>query len=78
MSTPQPLVIPPGFEQLSKAEQIDYVQKLWDLISATPDEVPVPAWHLQIVQERIASKDAAQRNPWNDVKQRLQSKYGEQ
>jgi len=70
MSTSQPLTTPPGFEQLSKAEQIDYVQQLWDLIVAVPDEIPTPDWHLQIVQERITAHDSANLKPWDEVKQR--------
>lgn len=41
MSTFQSLSLPPGFEQLSKEQQIDYVPQLWDMIIALPDEVPV-------------------------------------
>jgi hypothetical protein len=33
---------PPGFDQLSVDEQIDYVQSLWDRIAASSDQVPVP------------------------------------
>lgn len=78
MSIPQPIALPPGFEQLTKEQQIDYVQQLWDVILTTADEVPVPEWHLEIVRQRIASQATAQLNPWNEAKQRLMSKYCEQ
>ena len=29
----EPISAPPGFAELSKAEQIDYVQALWDQIA---------------------------------------------
>ncbi|WP_044206168.1 addiction module protein [Coleofasciculus chthonoplastes] len=77
MSISQPLAIPPGFEQLSKEQQIDYVQQLWDLIIAVPEQIPVPEWHLEIVRDRVSSQDATQKNTWNEVKQRLMSKYNE-
>lgn len=78
MSILQPLTVPPtGFEQLSKDQQIDYVQQLWDLILAVPEQVPVPEWHLEVVRERVASLDTAQLSPWSEVKQRLLSKYRE-
>ena len=32
---------PPGFDELTIEEQIDYVQSLWERIAATPDQVPV-------------------------------------
>jgi Putative addiction module component len=44
---------PPGFNELPKAEQVLYLQTLWDQISNHPDEVPVPESHLQLVEERL-------------------------
>ena len=44
---------PPGFNQLAKAEQVRYLQALWDQISANPDEIPVPESHLQLAEERL-------------------------
>ncbi len=44
---------PPGFDQLPKAEQVRYLQALWDQISANPGEVPVPESHLQLAEERL-------------------------
>lgn len=32
---------PPGFDDLSVGEQIDYVQDLWDWIAARPEDIPV-------------------------------------
>jgi hypothetical protein len=77
MAISQPLSPPPGFEQLTKAQQIDYIQGLWDLIIITPDELPVPEWHLDIVNERVASQNTASFSTWDEVKQRLLSKYRE-
>jgi hypothetical protein len=47
------LQTPPGFNELPKAEQVRYLQALWDQISANPDEVPVPESHLQLAEERL-------------------------
>ena len=44
---------PPGFNDLPKAEQVRYLQALWDQISSNPDEVPVPESHLQLAEERL-------------------------
>ena len=49
---PKPVAIPPpGFDQLTVEEQIDYVQLLWERIAATPDQVPVPDWHRERARE---------------------------
>jgi hypothetical protein len=52
MSKPS-IQTPPGFNQLPKAEQVRYLQALWDQISTNPDEVPFPESHLQLAEERL-------------------------
>jgi putative addiction module component (TIGR02574 family) len=46
--------VPPGFAQLSKAEQIDYVQALWDQIVEEANDLPVLESHLAEVERRLA------------------------
>ena len=45
---------PAGFIDLSRLEQIRYLQALWDRIADQPAEIPVPESHLQLVAERLA------------------------
>ncbi|MCK6555926.1 addiction module protein [Candidatus Binatia bacterium] len=45
---------PPGFTELSKTEQVRYLQDLWDRIAERPGELPVPESHLQVAEERLA------------------------
>jgi putative addiction module component (TIGR02574 family) len=45
---------PPGFVELSKAEQVLYLQRLWDRIAEKPGEIPVPESHLELAEERLA------------------------
>jgi putative addiction module component (TIGR02574 family) len=75
MSNPVPLP-PPGFDDLSVDEQIEYLQSLWDRIAATPEQVPVPEWHREILDERRKDSEA---NPdagdsWDAVRERLREK----
>jgi hypothetical protein len=44
---------PPGFTELSKSDQIRYLQALWDLVSESPEEVPVPESHLELAEKRL-------------------------
>jgi len=44
---------PPGFSDLSKTEQVRYLQWLWDQISEHPDDIPVPESHLLLAEERL-------------------------
>lgn len=69
--TTQPMPdVPRGFDDLSKEEQIEYLQALWNRIASNETDVPVPEWHLQIVRERLASDDG-ELEPWNSVRDRL-------
>jgi putative addiction module component (TIGR02574 family) len=45
---------PAGFSGLSKADQIRYLQSLWDSIAEKPGELPVPESHLELAEERLA------------------------
>lgn len=74
MST-QPLPNPPpGFETLSKEEQIEYLQELWNQIASDEDEVPVPQWHREILRERLATKAREKTESWEDVRARLEGR----
>jgi putative addiction module component (TIGR02574 family) len=67
---------PPGFDELTVDDQIDYVQSLWERIAATTDEVPVPDWPRGVLDERLkdfeANPDAGE--SWNLVRDRLRDK----
>lgn len=64
---------PPGFDDLSVDEQIDYVQALWDRVTADPDKVPLPAWHEGIIRRRIAEleSDPSSSVPWTDARDEI-------
>ena len=76
MPKPVPLP-PPGFDELSVDEKIDYLQSLWDRIAATPETIPVPDWHREILDERLkdleADPDAG--DSWEVVQERLRKKF---
>jgi len=69
---------PPGFDELPVEDQISYVQSLWDRIRARPDQVPVPDWHRQVLNERLARQDASpeETRPWDEVHEEIRSKLG--
>lgn len=62
---------PPGFDELTPEEKLDYVQALWDRISAHPEEVPVPEWQRKLVRERLAAHERGEGTsvPWSTVRQ---------
>lgn len=64
---------PPGFAELSKAEQVQYLQELWDRIAERPGELPVPESHLDLAEERLAEyrRDPSRARSAYDVIDRL-------
>lgn len=50
--------LPPGFDDLSLDEQIDYVQFLWERIAPRVDQHPVPDAHHAVLDERLAELEA--------------------
>jgi putative addiction module component (TIGR02574 family) len=72
----KPLSVPPGFDDLPVEEQIQFLGSLWDRIAATPDRVPVPSWHLKLIDQR---RDDLEANPddavsWGEIRDELNGK----
>lgn len=72
MARPLPIP-PPGFDDLSVDEKLDYLQSLWDRIAEHPEAVPVPDWHCRVLEERLAAHraDPEAAVPWEDVRDDL-------
>jgi putative addiction module component (TIGR02574 family) len=64
---------PPGFSELSKQEQVRYLQALWDRIADHPGELPVPESHLALAEERLVSyrRDPERARPAHEALDRL-------
>jgi putative addiction module component (TIGR02574 family) len=71
-----PVKTPPGFSDLSKAEQVRYLQLLWDQISEHPGDIPVPESHRQLAEERLRRyrENPSTAHPAFDVIERLTRK----
>jgi len=63
--------VPDGFDDLSKAEQIEYVQRLWDCIASDDDGVPVPDRHREVLDARLNSDSERATVDWESVKKKL-------
>jgi hypothetical protein len=65
--------VPPEFDELSTEEKIEYVSALWDRIFADDCELPVPEWHLRLVEERLAEyrKHPETSRPAREILERL-------
>lgn len=67
---------PPGFAELTKAEQVRYLQALWDRIAEKPGELPVPESHLGVAETRLAEyrRDPTRAHSAYEVLDRLAKK----
>jgi len=67
----QPAVPPPGFDELSPDEKLEYIQALWDRFAKHPDEVPVPDWHRRVIAERLAAyrRGEMTTRSWSEVRE---------
>ncbi|MGH7873887.1 MAG: addiction module protein [Candidatus Binatia bacterium] len=70
---------PPGFEDLTHDEKVEYVQDLWDYVAADASKVPVPDWHRSILDERLTEYHASQDEgyAWPRVHDRLLRDFAE-
>ena len=68
----RPRTPPPGFDELTAEEQISYVGSLWDRIAAEPEQVPVPPWHRQVIEQRVAQGSLDEAEAWTPVRQRME------
>ncbi len=67
---------PPGFSNLSKADQIRYLEALWDRISQHPSEFPVPETHIELAEQRFTDyrRDPDRARPASEILDHLSKK----
>ena len=64
---------PPGFEDLTPDQKVEYVQDLWDYVVADASKVLIPDWHRSILDERLTEYQAVSNEgeAWPRVRDRL-------
>lgn len=77
MGSPVPIP-PPGFEDLSVDEKIEYVQSLWDHIASDVETVPLTDWQKQLLDERLQDFEQNPDSgvPWSQVRAGILRKLG--
>jgi putative addiction module component (TIGR02574 family) len=63
-------------KQMSVAERLGLISALWDSIPNSLEELPIPEWHREELERRLADADANPDAaiPWEEVRQRLRKK----
>ena len=60
---------------LSAAERLQLVEAIWDSLLESPNTIPVPDCHCQVLDER--RKSPAEMLDWEEVKDRLRKRASE-
>jgi putative addiction module component (TIGR02574 family) len=51
-------------------ERLDLLEQVWDSIAADPSKVPVPEWHKEELERRLADPNPEHLS-WDEVKSRF-------
>jgi len=60
-------------ESMTVPEKLMAIETIWDSICKSPNDVPVPDWHKQELENRIKRLESGESQllDWEDVKNRL-------
>jgi putative addiction module component (TIGR02574 family) len=65
----------PGIDiqHLDPTQKLDLITQLWDSLPNSTESMPIPEWHRQELEQRLAAADASPGKaiPWEDVRKRL-------
>jgi putative addiction module component (TIGR02574 family) len=56
--------------RLPPEERIELLGEAWDTIATSPDDVPIPQWHVKELEGRLAESDPKYVS-WEEVRERL-------
>ncbi|TVP46737.1 MAG: hypothetical protein EA350_06480 [Gemmatimonadales bacterium] len=56
--------------RLPPEERVEFLGDAWDAIASRPEDVPLPEWHLQELERRLA-EPSPRHVPWAEVRERL-------
>ena len=76
MSSPLPFP-PQGFDQLSREEQLDYIEGLLNYVTLGTRYVEIPEGHREILEERLAyyRENGFEGTPWEEFKEELDKEF---
>lgn len=60
-------------DQLTIAQRLELIGQLWDSIPNSIEAMPIPEWHREELERRLAAADASPDAgiPWEQVRNRL-------
>ena len=60
-------------DQMTTAEKLRALEQIWEDLCRTPDQVPSPSWHADVLQDREkrVREGSSQFVDWADAKQQI-------
>jgi putative addiction module component (TIGR02574 family) len=66
---------PPGFEELTPSEKVEYIAALWDRIAEKQDDLPLSSWQRELAHARLVARQGDSATlTWSQVRSELESK----
>ena len=61
--------------ELPVAEKLRLMEALWDALSAQAEQAAVPAWHREVLAQRLQRLDGGTEpvTPWTQAKERIRA-----
>jgi putative addiction module component (TIGR02574 family) len=56
--------------RLPPAERLRLVEDIWDSLTVSPDEVPVPGWHREELERRLADPSEEATLTWEQIREK--------
>ena len=56
--------------KLPPAERLRLVEDIWDSLTASPEDVPVPDWHREELERRLEDPSEVATLSWEEVRQK--------
>ena len=58
---------------LSVEQRLELVERVWDTLVDTPEQIPVPSWHIDAIDQALTARerDANSGSSWEEVKERI-------
>ena len=54
--------------QLPPAERLQLVEDIWDSLTASPSDIPVPDWHREELERRLSDPNEQATLSWDEVR----------